>query len=253
MTEKEVIRHIDAGADYYVSLFGDAEHMETIHHEHYSYVMPKQGEHGISMVYCVRLENLSLEKQKQIIEEIKSLHMPVWFPLTASDELFFLFFGADRVHEQTQFADDDEVYLAMLPDEKPISQENDGIVRVCTAEEFAVWAKINNDSLAGGNPDMHPVYHYPLCLSGKMRCYIIYAEKVPVAVCAIMDQQGIASLEFVATVPEKRRKGYAGAVCARAIQDAFVDGAKIITVRAVNGAARKLYQSLGFKVYNHVL
>ena len=30
MTDREIIQHIDEGADYYVSLFGEAEYMEKM-------------------------------------------------------------------------------------------------------------------------------------------------------------------------------------------------------------------------------
>ena len=95
---------------------------------------------------------------------------------------------------------------------------------------------------------------------GSIRKISIHCQKVrrydcgkPVAVSAILDNSGIASLEFVATIPEMRRKGYAKAICEKAIHDAFTDGAKIITVRAINLAASQLYKSLGFEVYNYAL
>ena len=59
---------------------------------------------------------------------------------------------------------------------------------------------------------------------------------------------GVASLEFVATLEEYRRKGLARAVCITAVRDAFINGAKIITTRAFH-LASLLYQSLGFKIY----
>ena len=86
-----------------------------------------------------------------------------------------------------------------------------------------------------------------------MKCYTLRIGDTPAAVCAVLDNHGIASLEFVATIPEMRQNGYAKAVCKKAIHDAFANGAKIITVRAANAAASKLYQSLGFKAYNYAL
>lgn len=254
MTEKEIIKYIDDGANFYISLFGNAEHMEIVEKEFYSYVKPKTDEHGITFIYNVRLENLSIERQKEIIGEIKALRMPVWFDLAASDELFYLFFGKEKTHGQTVFSDNDEVYLALLPNEKPdYKTSNKKIVRVQTTDEFVVWTKINNDILAGGYPDMHPIYHYPLCQNGLMKCYIIYDNNTPVAVAAVLDNNGVASLEFVATVPEMRRKGYAKAICEKAVNDAFLEGANIVTVRAINAAACKLYQAIGFIAYNYAL
>ena len=254
MTERDIIKHISNGANYYVSLFGKAEHMEIIDKGCYSYVKPKTDEYGISMIYNVHLEKLSPEERKVHISEMKELQMPIWLDLTVSDEVFFQVFGENKVHRQTTFDDNDEIYMALLPEEKEISSvSEEKIIRIQTQEEFAVWAKIANDMLANGAPDMHPVYHYPLCKDGIMKCYIAYNQSVPVAVASVMDNSGIASLEFVATIPEMRRRGYAKRVCERAVSDAFTDGAKIVTTRAINLVSGMLYQTIGFKAYNYVI
>lgn len=254
MTDREIVNHINDGANHYISMLGKAEHMEIVDNGFYSYVRPKENEHGISIIYNIRIDDLPLEKQKELVAEMKALHMPIWLDLLASDELFFLFFGKDKIHGQTEFADNDEIYMALLAGER---EENfvstDKIVRVQSPEEFVAWAQVANDVLANGYPDMHPVYHYPLCKDGSMKCYMIYNESEPVAVAGIMDNNGIVSLEFVATIPKMRRRGYARAVCERAVQDAFDDGAKIVTVRAIDAVASKLYQSIGFKAYNYAI
>ena len=82
-----------------------------------------------------------------------------------------------------------------------------------------------------------------------VKCYILYHDNNPVSVAAIMDNNSAASLEFVGTIPEMRKKGFAKAVCEKAVCDAFADGATIITIRAVNRAVANLYQSIGFKAY----
>ena len=64
-----------------------------------------------------------------------------------------------------------------------------------------------------------------------------------------MDNNGFDSLEFVGIIPEMRRKGFAKAVCEKAVSDAFADSVSIITIRAINRAAARLYQSVGFKAY----
>lgn len=256
MDAKQILRHIDDGANYYISLFGHADHMELVDNGCYTYVMPKEGQPGITFVYNIHLESLPLRVQEEKITEIKSLNMPIWFDLLASDELFRLMFGKEKIHHQTVFDEHDEVYQAILPEEKPDYSSilgNANIVRVRTAEEFTLWAKITNDVLSGGYSDIHPVYHYPLCQKGLLKCIILYKNDVPAAVAAIADNSGIASLEFVATIPEMRRQGLAQTVCAKAVEDAFNDGAKIITVRAVDAVAKKIYESLGFSSYNHAL
>ena len=254
MTEKEIIKHINDGANYYISLFGKAQHMEVVNKEFYSYIRPKAGEKGISIIYNVHADRLAPEKQRAIISEMKERHMPIWLDLTVSDEVFFQVFGSEKLHGQKVFDDNDDRYMA-LPAEKEAEDYSvvEKIVKVQSEQEFSVWAKIANDILAGGNPDMHPVYHYPLCRDGIMKCYIAYKNGLPAAVASIADNRKIMSLEFVATLPEMRRQGLAAAVCKRAVYEAFVDGAEIVTVRAADGIAANLYESLGFKAYNYAM
>lgn len=120
---------------------------------------------------------------KTAIDEMKSMNMPIWLDLLAPDEVINIFSEKKTTHEKKEPSEDDEVYLAMLSEEKIEYQENDHkIIKVHTAKEFA-------------------------------KCYILYHDNVPVSVASIMDNNGAASLEFVGTVPEMRRKGFAKAIC----------------------------------------
>lgn len=249
MTDREIIQHIDDGANYYVGLFGEAVHMEKVHKEFYSYVKPKAGEQGISFIYNVRINDLPAEQMKMVIDEMKSMNMPIWLSLLASDEAVFLFSGK-TAHEKPEPSEDDEVYMAMLSEEKlEFHENNHKIIRVHTAEEFALWARMVNDIFTGGVSDIHSVNHFIWCEKMGVKCYILYHDNNPVSVAAIMDNNSAASLEFVGTIPEMRKKGFAKAVCEKAVCDAFADGATIITIRAVNRAVANLYQSIGFKAY----
>ena len=250
MTGREILRHIDDGANYYVSLFGEAAHMEKVDKEFYSFLKPKSGEQGISFIYNVHVNDLPSEQMKTVIDEMRSMNMPIWMSLLASDEAVHLFTGKKPAHEKAAPCEDDEVYMAILPEEKEEYCENSHkIIRVDSAEEFALWARITNDIFSGGYPDIHPVNHFIWCEKFGVKCYILYHGGVPVSVAAIMDNNGAASLEFVGTIPEMRKKGFARAVCEKAVCDAFSDGAFIITVRAINAAAARLYGSVGFKAY----
>lgn len=250
MTNKEIIRHIDDGANYYVGLFGEAVHMEKVDKEFYSYVKPKEGEQGISFIYNVRINDLPAEKMKKVIDEMKSMNMPTWLGMNLSDEAAYIYFGKKPAQEKREPKEDDEVYLAMLSEEKPeYYKNNHKIIKVRTADEFAIWAQMANDILAGGHTDIHPVNHFIWCEKMGMKCYILYYDNTPVSVASIMDNNGVDSLEFVGTIPEMRKKGFAKAVCEKAVSDAFADGASIITIRAINAAAARLYKSIGFKVY----
>ncbi len=251
MTYREIIKHIDDGANYYVGLFGEAVHMERIDKEFYSYVKPKAGEQGISFIYNVSINDLPAEQMKSVIDEMKSMDMPIWFGMDLSDEAAYIFSGKKPTHEKREPKEDDEIYLAMLPEEKIEYQENNyKIIKVHTAEDFALWARTANDILAGGHPDIHPVNHFIWCEKMGVKCYILYHNGMPVSVASVMDNNGAASLEFVGTIPEMRKHGFARAVCEKAVSDAFTDGASIVTIRAINRTVAKLYQSIGFKVYD---
>ncbi len=44
MTDFEIIKHVENGANFYLKLSGDAQHMEYNDNGVYSYIMPKEGE-----------------------------------------------------------------------------------------------------------------------------------------------------------------------------------------------------------------
>jgi len=253
MTNQEIIEYIDDGAVFYLDFFGDAEHMETTDNGFYRIIRPKDGEQGIKFIYDLRLEALSDEEAQAKIVEMKALSLPVWWPLH-SKKVQQLLQGKDYVPQSP--AKGDEFYMALpkeslrlLPENKPDRVVNDvKVKRIENAADFKLWANMTNQIFTGGYQDIHPVNHYYWCEKGRLSPYIAYCNDTPAAVAAIMNNNGIASLEFVATLEEYRRKGMARAVCITAIRDAFADGAKIITTRAFY-PANQLYQSLRFQIY----
>jgi len=68
MTNREILQQIDDGANYYVSLFAEAIHMEKVDKEFYSCIKPKAGEQGISFIYNVHLNDLPPEKSKKSLK-----------------------------------------------------------------------------------------------------------------------------------------------------------------------------------------
>ena len=141
--------------------------------------------------------------------------------------------------------------MALFPQEKPAYKTPDGAIsvkRVQQFEEFRAWATICNQVLHDGYGVVHPVNHYHLCESGRMRCYLGYDENTPAAAAAIVNNRKISSLEFVATLKEHRQKGLARAVCSRAVEEAFKRRSKIITLRS-SPEGEQLYLGLGFEIY----
>lgn len=118
MTNREILQHIDDGANYYVSLFAEAIHMEKVDKEFYSCIKPKVGEQGISFIYHVHLNDLPPEQIKEVVDEMKSMNVPIWLGLLASDEVSFIFSGKEPTQGQNEPVENDEVYMAMLPEDQ---------------------------------------------------------------------------------------------------------------------------------------
>ena len=198
--------------------------MESADNGIYRSIRPKDGEQGITFIYDIRTEHLSDAEAQTKIAEIKSLSLPVWWPLD-SKRIGSLLHGKD--YEPQPPTGDDEVYMALLPENQPESiQSKASVKQVKTADDFKIWADMANRVFAGGYQDIHPVNHYRWCQNGRLIPYIAYTDGQPAAVAAIMDNSGVASLEFVATLEEYRRMGLARTVCVTALRSAFASGGK---------------------------
>ncbi len=252
MDARDILRHIDAGANHFLRTLAEGPHMSCTDADGFTVIRPKAGQEGVSFVCDLQLEGRSPAQWQDIIARARATGLPVWFPLLSTDEQFACFFGRARIHGASPAAED-EVYLAMLPGEMTDAPQTPEVHRVADAAAFADYAHVVNTVLAGGRPDLHPIHHLPLMEAGHIHCHVLYAKGRAVSAAVTMAKEGVASLELVATLPEFRRRGYAGAVCRQAVADAWARGAALVTVRAVNAAAARLYEQLGFRAYNHAL
>ncbi|MDF2544582.1 MAG: hypothetical protein K0S47_4300 [Herbinix sp.] len=252
MNHLEIMKLIDDGANFYCRQLGNASHMEFVQNECYSMIYPKQGQEGGTSLFDVKLDHLTEEDVLQMIHEIKSKNVHTWWGLCLSDRIADYVWGIDRpILTPEQHENDEELYMALFPEEMSVYEtySNDIQIKpVTTIEEFGVWADICNLVLHGDYPIMHRVNHFEICKNGIMPCYLGYYQGEPVAVSAILNHSNISSLEFVATLPEYRRKGLAKALCQKAVEDAFANGSSIITTRAF-ADAKNIYKSLGFQCY----
>jgi ribosomal protein S18 acetylase RimI-like enzyme len=254
MENAEIMKLVDSGAQFYCRQLGNASHMEFERRNHYSIIYPKPGEEGGTSVFDVTLEDLDDAKATEVIDEIKSLNVHTWWGLCISDRDFRLITGKARpIVSDQEHENDEELYMALFPEEKPAypqtAESVATVTRVMASEDFAPWADICNSVLHGGYPIIHRANHYEICRTGLMSCYLAYLEGEPAGTAAILDDEGIASLEFVATLPQFRKRGIASSLCQRAVDDAFLAGAKVITTRAFQ-PAKNLYKSMGFRVYH---
>lgn len=250
MKNVEIIKHIDDGANFYLRLLGDAEHMEYTDNGYYSIIRPKSGQKGGTSLFNIRLEHLADEELKEKIKEIKGLNIHTWWGVGLSERMLDAVFGENRP-EPVPEPNAEEANMAMLSEDKPQYEEIASpisVKKVDNVEDFKLWANISNTVLHDGYPIMHSVNHYHLSQSGVMPCYIAYYNGTAASVCSIINNKDISSLEFVATTDGFRKRGLARAVCITAINEAVKNGSKIITLRAFPGA-KKLYQTMGFRIY----
>ena len=116
MNPRQILQHIDDGANHFLFTLADAPHMTRTADHGITIIQPKPGEEGVSFVCNLALAGLDAAESSTLIRRAKSLGFPVWFPLLATDAQFAEFFGRERLHS-APFAADDEVYMAMRPGE----------------------------------------------------------------------------------------------------------------------------------------
>jgi len=69
----QALRLIDEGANFYLRLLGDAEHMDYHRYDCYAIIRPRPGHEGGMSIFDVRLEHLPDEVIEQKVAEIKQM------------------------------------------------------------------------------------------------------------------------------------------------------------------------------------
>ena len=240
----DVLKYVDAGANFYLRVIGDAEHMEILDNGVFETMRSRGDLNNFCSIYNIRLDQLSDEEMSRVIQEIGDKRIHTWWPIYTSERVLDALNGKGA---RGTF-DDGEVYAAMLPKDKPEyphTSDSIEIKRVSSLAEFATWCSIDNTWEHDGMIAVHPQNHYHLIANGKLRCYLGYVDNIAITTTAILNNDKIASLEFTATRPEYRQQGCAKAVCQYALDDAFANGIRVVSIRAI-GHARELAKSLGF-------
>jgi len=243
----EILKIVDEGADFYLRIMGQAAHMKIVDNGIYEYMRSISDINNLSSVYNVRLDHLSDDEMLKAIAEIKAKNTHTWFPLAASERVCDYLYGKNIRKKYT--INDLEIYGVMLTDNTPkisnIAEDLD-ILEIRTMNEFERWCDIDNNIEHNGTIIFYPKNHFHLIKSGKMRCFLGCIGEKAVATCAILDNDGVCSLEFVSVLPEFRLKGYAKKMCVHALQSAFVKKIQSVSVRAI-GDGCTLGKSLGFE------
>lgn len=91
-------------------------------------------------------------------------------------------------------------------------------------------------------------HYFSWVKSNHINIYLAKINGVAVSTCATIQNGSTASLEFVSTLEQYRRKTVAALLCSYAINDLLKNGAEIVTLSAC-GHSVYLYEGLGFKKY----
>ena len=240
MEKKLAWHYIDEWANFYLRIFGEADNHELIEKDFYTILRPKDKKWA--SIFNVRLENLKDDDLQKTVNEIKAMNQHVWWN-QYSDRVNDVVFPEGR---RGPSPNDDEVFAVMTPDEMPAYKDSTiKIVRAESLDDFEIFQNICFYKT------FTSVNFYNLYQKKMLRCYICFADKIPVAGTIVLINGQIYSLEFTSTLPEFRRKGYATAVCQKAIKEAFNEGAEVMTIRAGGGpsadnTSKLLGKKLGF-------
>lgn len=250
MDKKQRMNYMYEGGNFYLWVMGDAAHMEHIDNGVYEIMKPLKGYVGPASIFNIRTDHLSDADLEKVVKSIQDMNMHTWWPFNPSESLMKVLYK-----DKPRPVDDGfELYACMLSDEMPVYPPcpiEITVRRVTNLNEFEIWCRIDIENEHNGFKVFDAKNHFHLIENGKMRCYLGYYNGIPVTTAAILYNNGIASLEFVSTVPEYRQKGIAKAVCKMAIQEAFHDGARLITIRSINNG-HKLGTALGFSYLNEI-
>jgi len=250
MDDQKIIEYIVQGMIYYAEFLASPPHMEHYYDGMCAWLTPKEGADGASLVYKVKFGDKSDDEIRRIISGYRERGVPDEWRLTPfSTPLHIRGLLADiGIHVSGEACGG----MALPPEKMNISLWEDNhssilVRKVNSRKDFFTWACFVNNVLFE-YPILDPEQYYPLFTEGKIGCFTGYIEDEPAAVSAILNDNGNASLEFIATKPEHRRKGMGTAVCRAAIKQLLSDGAYCISLRATPEGIF-LYKSLGFIKY----
>ena len=249
MENQKIIESIVQGMIYYSKFLAIPHHMEHYDDGMCAWISPKEGAEGASVVYKVCFGDKSDKAICQIIESYRGKGIPNMLFLTPLSTPKHIRNLLTSIGVEVSGG----AHCMALPLEKmAIDHWKDKkssilVKRVDSKEQFYSWANLINDVLFDCII-LDPEQYYPLCEDGKIICFLGYSDGEPVAASALLNEKGNAMLEFIATKPEYRRKGFGTAVCKAAIEKMLDDGAHFISLRGTPEGLF-LYESLGFIKY----
>jgi GNAT superfamily N-acetyltransferase len=119
-------------------------------------------------------------------------------------------------------------------------------------ESLRTWSYVH--AAACGWPDVAAEAHHEInCCwdSADYRAWLGWLDGEPVATSLVLYADDVASVNFIATLPEARRRGIGAAMTAATLHDARKRGCRIAALAASDMGAG-VYRSLGFREYCHI-
>ena len=223
-----------------------------------SWIIPYEGEKGPSIAFRVRLNEENAETElKTFIQGIQEGKVPqIWHitPDTTPDNTIDIM-KRNGFKDLSEGAPCPEPTMSLHKNDfVPYTEENSHIIcqKVCTKEDFKEWINVVNTALHGW--EMIDAEHYFTWIEGNhINIYLARINGVAVSTCATIQNGNTASLEFVSTLKEYRRKKAAASLCSCAINDLLKNGAEVVTLSAC-GQSAYLYEGLGFKkCFNNIV
>ncbi|MBD5476761.1 MAG: GNAT family N-acetyltransferase [Lachnospiraceae bacterium] len=241
----------------YYRMFGQSG-IVNIHEGPVCWMMPKEGEKGPSLAFGIHLNKETAEKEVQaLIEEIRKGKVPqLWHitPDSTPENIIEILENNGFQNLSAEASGEEPTMLLNKGDFQPYMPISDNIVchKVKSKEEFKVWIDVVNTALHGW--DMIDAEHYYNWVNNeRMSIYLGEIDGLLVSTAATIQNGNVASLEFVSTLENYRRRKIASTVCSKALEDLFEAGVQSVSLGAC-GESAYLYRRLGFhNCFNNII
>lgn len=218
-----------------------------------SWIIPKEGEKGPSLAFGIHLDEENAETEiAKLVNGICAKKVPQNWVITPDATPSNIIQILEENGFQNMATEDSEPEPGMLLNRnlfQPYSLSEDSIVcrKVQTKEDFRSWIEVVNIALHGWEM-IDAENYYTWVENDNIDLYLGEIDGIPVSTAATIRSGDTASLEFVSTLEEYRRRKVASVVCSVALTDLFANGVEDVTLSAC-GESVCLYEKLGFEGY----
>lgn len=227
-----------------------------LHEGSVSWIIPRKGEKGPSLAFRIRLNEENADAElKALGQGIQKGGVPQMWIVTPDATPTNIIEIMERNGFRNLSGDDDEpAMLLRKKDFRPYREENSQVTcrKISTMEDFRSWIDVVNTALHGW--DMIDAEHYFTWVNEEcINIYIAEIDGVAVSTCATIQNENTASLEFVATLEQYRRRKAAALLSSYAIEELLNNGIETVTLAACGNSVH-LYKGLGFKkFFNNII